>query len=291
MTLSDTARRVLDALIWLADGSAIVTASYDQLQAETGLSRTSVASGIAQLRAAGTIAQRKGFGESSVYKLTAGRSHSSPTTVQCNASDADENSCTEKSSAAANADAVVGLLDADYWLDFEARVGRLLDEWLIRGHKRRTLAAAIVALAKARSLERDKILADLRAIREGAVQRATTNATGLTIHIVQEYLETGQIALFDVQPQRVDRRGRTWRLPQVEYTPEQHAAAEKRAEAYLAKKRAETPPTVEIATLRAQLPTWDARKTDYARDYAAHLRQRIAALEAEQASEVTLEAR
>jgi hypothetical protein len=113
--------------------------------------------------------------------------------------------------------------------DFRAQVFNLLGEWKLAGRKREQLADAIANL----SGTPESILSDIQNIRAGAVQRATSNPAGLTVHILTEYTETRQIALFDVpvpeSHRGKGRKGGLQRRPQIHYTDEQREQANQRA--------------------------------------------------------------
>lgn len=238
--LTKSARLVLLALQTSADHS------YTALQTSAGIARATLASALQELTAAGLITAVKAFGKSTRYtisqaagSLTAHSSSSSvvqkfnSSIVQPIALHDDESLSKENISSSCNAKTSELLNQRP---DFRAQVFALLGEWKLAGRKREQLADAIANLPGAP----ESILSDIQTIRAGAVKRATTNPAGLTVHILTEYAQTRQIALFDLPTSAAPRKqGRgVQRRPQVQYTDEQREAAEERARVQIAERAA-----------------------------------------------------
>jgi DNA-binding MarR family transcriptional regulator len=245
MPLSESAILVLYAIQNSADHS------YAALCQQAGKSRGTIARALEELIAAGSItASARKFQQPITYSVTREAAGNNSTAslpqskslkvqkskslkVQSIALHDDEDVLKENNSSSCNPKTFELL---DQRPDFRAQVFNLLGEWKLAGRKREQLADAIANL----SGTPESILSDIQNIRAGAVQRATSNPAGLTVHILTEYTETRQIALFDLPtPAAPRKQGRgAHRRPQVQYTEEQREAAEERARAQIAERAA-----------------------------------------------------
>lgn len=239
MPLSESAILVLYAIQNSADHS------YAALCQQAGKSRGTIARALEELIAAGSItASARKFQQPIAYSLTheaAGNNSTaslpqskslkvqkskSPKVQSIALHDDDENVLKENNSSSCNPKTFELL---DQRPDFRAQVFNLLGEWKLAGRKREQLADAIANLSDTP----ESILSDIQNIRAGAVQRATSNPAGLTVHILTEYTETRQIALFDVpvpeSHRGKGRKGGLQRRPQIHYTDEQREQANQRA--------------------------------------------------------------
>jgi|GEM_PF-2750822 len=238
MPLSESAILVLYAIQNSADHS------YAALCQQAGKSRGTIARALEELIAAGSItASARKFQQPIAYSITHEAAGNNSTAslpqskslkvqkskslkVQSIALHDDENVLKENNSSSCNPKTFELL---DQRPDFRAQVFNLLGEWKLAGRKREQLADAIANL----SGTPESILSDIQNIRAGAVQRATSNPAGLTVHILTEYTETRQIALFDVPvPESYrgkGRKGGLQRRPQIHYTDEQREQANQRA--------------------------------------------------------------